>query len=60
MMAKLSLAAQIMMDSAAFRPWMKDFHIARFLPEPVTQCFSEVMAKLLLAELLMIDAAFHP
>ena len=27
MMAKLSLAAQIMMDSAAFRPWMKDFHI---------------------------------
>jgi len=59
-MAKPLLAAQELMDSAAFHLWMKVFHTARFLQEMVTPCFSEVMAKLLLAEFVMNDTAFHP
>ena len=38
----------IFLDNAAFHPWMKDCHTARFLQEGFTQCFSEVMVKLLL------------
>ena len=38
----------IFLDNAAFHPWMKDFHTARFLQVMATQCFSEVMVKLLL------------
>ena len=38
----------IFWDNAAFHPWMKDFHTARFLQVMATQCFSEVMVKLLL------------
>ena len=38
-----------------------DFHTARFLQELITQCFSEVMVKpLLAAGKLMGDAAYHP
>ena len=50
----------IFLDNAAFHPWMKDSHTARFLQEIETQCSSEVMVKLLLAgQILMDDAAFH-
>ena len=49
------------MDDAAFHPWMKDFCTARFQEDKVTQCFSEVMVKLLLAAKAPTDdAAFHP
>ena len=41
-MVKLLLAAAGGRDSAAYHPWMKDFHTARFLQVLSTQCFSEV------------------
>ena len=48
------------MDNAACHSWMKELHTARFLQDGTTQCFSEVMAKLLLAaQILMDNAAFH-
>ena len=50
------------MDNAAFHPWAKEFHTARFPQDIATQCFSEVMVKLLLvARITPIDnATFHP
>ena len=60
-MAKLLLAVQILINNAAYHPWMKDFHTARFLQDIITQWFSEVMVKLLLAAAIRMDnAAFHP
>ena len=59
-MVKLLLAAQVLMGSVTFHPWMKDCHTARFLQEVNTQCFSELMVKLLLAAIILLDnAAFH-
>ena len=60
-MVKLLLAAGIVMGSATFHPWMKEFHTPRLLQEIPTQCFSEVTVKLWHAvKILMDEAAFHP
>ena len=59
-MVKLLLTAAIGVRSAAFHPWMKEFHTAGCLQEGLTQCFSEVMVTLLLAaKALMDNAPFH-
>ena len=44
-----AVAGKIPMGNAAYHPWTKAFHTSRFLQEWITECFSEVMVKLLLA-----------
>lgn len=56
----LLLAATTMLDNAPFHPWMKDFHTSRFLQGENTQCFLEVMAKLLHAVRIVIGNATFP
>ena len=59
-MVKLLLAVKMILGSAAFHPWMQEFHTARFLQDVSTQCFSEVMVKLLLAaQIVTANATFH-
>ena len=43
------------MENAPFHHWMTEFHIPGFLPAPITQCFSEVMAMLWLADRIRLD-----